>query len=78
MTGHRNDAVSDAAMVIVVLVVEAVGVKVAGAKVQVVPAGRPWHPKVTVPLKPPRAVRVTTSVPADPREMVSVPAAAAI
>ena len=38
--GHRNHALCDAAIVIVVLAVAVVGVTVAGAKVQVVPAGK--------------------------------------
>ena len=77
-TGHRREAVLDAAMVIVVLVVGAIGVTVAGAKVQVAPAGRPEQPKVTVPLKPPRAVNVMVSVPVDPRGTLSVAVPAAI
>jgi len=77
-TGSRNDAVWDAATVIVVIAVAAAGVTVAGVNVHVAPAGRPWQPKVTVPLKPPRAVRVITSVALDPRGTLSVPAAAAI
>src|SRR6202035_97774 len=68
---HGSDAVCDAAIVIVVLAVAAVGVTVAGAKVQLAPAGSPEQPKVTVPLNPPRAVSVMVSVLVDPRGTVS-------
>ena len=61
-----------------VLAVATVGVTVAGAKVHVVSVGRPEQPKVTVPLKPPRAFSVMVSVPDDPRGTDSVAVLAAI
>ena len=66
-------------MVIVVVTDADIGVADAGRKVQVTPDdGRPEQLKFTVLLNPPRAVRVMTSVPLDPRATVSVGAAAAI
>jgi hypothetical protein len=76
--GHRTDAVCDAAIVIVVLAVAAVGVTVVGANVHVAPAGSPEQPKATVPLKPPRAVSVMVSALVDPRRTVTVAVLAAI
>lgn len=66
-------------MVIVVVTDVVVGVTEPDEKAQVTPDdGRPEQVKFTVPLNPPRAVRVMTSVPLDPRATVSVGVAAAI
>ena len=48
--GHCNDAVCDAAIVIVVLAVAVTGVTVAGENIDVVPADSLEQPKVAVPL----------------------------
>ena len=76
--GHRKDAVCDAAIVSVVLAVAPAGVTVAGVKLHVAPAGSPEQPKVTVALKPPRAVNVIVSVPFEPRWTVRAAVLAAI
>ena len=49
--GHCDDAVCDAAIVIVVLAVAVTGATVAGENVHVVPADSAGQPKVAVPLK---------------------------
>jgi hypothetical protein len=65
-------------MVIVVVADAAVGVTEPDEKEQVTPDGSPEQVKFTVLLNPPRAVRVMTSVPLDPRATLSVGVAAAI
>ncbi len=70
--GQFEAVVCATAMVMVVLVVAAVGVIVAGVNEHDALAGSPEQVKVTVPLNPPSAVSVIESVPLDPGETGSV------